>query len=228
MISKASDALTAPEGPYLIGGWSAGGIYAYEICYQLAQQGEIITALIIIDMAITRPVQGACEVDMALLEQTGVLTGVNCTSHSLSDPADMRKFHIAATVRAVAQYNPLPFPKGKEPLHTHVIWATKSLDSKEHHENIPDSAAGCSAYGNQASRQMTLSDYAAWLKSLLHAKRTHFGTDGWERLLGDGIQVATVEGDHFSIVKPPHVEQLGSIILNAVAFDAELETGLMV
>ncbi|KXT07088.1 hypothetical protein AC578_2468 [Pseudocercospora eumusae] len=197
-----------PHGPYLIGGWSAGAIYAYEICYQLAQQGEIITSLILIDMAITRPVLDACEIDMPLIEHTGVLTGVN---HASNRSAETQKLHIAATVRAVAQYDPVPFPKGKEPLHTHLIWATKSLNP-----NANDSVSNPSSASPHSA-------YAAWLKTLLHAPRTHFGTHGWERLLGDNIQVSTVEGHHFSIVRLPHVKQLGSRILDAVALDAELE-----
>lgn len=39
-----------PHGPYLIGGWSAGSIYAYEVAHRLTKEGEAILALVVIDM----------------------------------------------------------------------------------------------------------------------------------------------------------------------------------
>ena len=39
-----------PHGPYLIGDWSAGSIYAYEVAQRLTREGEAILALVIIDM----------------------------------------------------------------------------------------------------------------------------------------------------------------------------------
>lgn len=31
-----------PQGPYLIGGWSAGAIYAYVVAHRLAREGETV------------------------------------------------------------------------------------------------------------------------------------------------------------------------------------------
>ena len=39
-----------PHGPYLIGGWSAGSVYAYEVAHRLTREGEPILALVVIDM----------------------------------------------------------------------------------------------------------------------------------------------------------------------------------
>ncbi len=41
-----------PEGPYAIGGWSFGGIVAYEIAVQLTDQGQQVAPLVIIDAGI--------------------------------------------------------------------------------------------------------------------------------------------------------------------------------
>ncbi len=38
-----------PEGPYLLGGWSLGGILAYEMARQLIEAGEKVAHLILID-----------------------------------------------------------------------------------------------------------------------------------------------------------------------------------
>ena len=38
-----------PRGPYMLGGWSLGGIHAYETSRQLIEQGERVTHLLMID-----------------------------------------------------------------------------------------------------------------------------------------------------------------------------------
>lgn len=38
-----------PEGPYMVGGFSGGGITAYEIARQLTQAGEVVSAVIMLD-----------------------------------------------------------------------------------------------------------------------------------------------------------------------------------
>lgn len=51
MASLYVDAITAflPEGPYQIGGWSFGGVVAYEMAQQLHQRGQIVSRLAILD-----------------------------------------------------------------------------------------------------------------------------------------------------------------------------------
>lgn len=43
-----------PEGPYLIGGFSGGGITAYEIAQQLKAAGEAVDALVLLDTPLPR------------------------------------------------------------------------------------------------------------------------------------------------------------------------------
>ena len=45
-----------PRGPYYLGGYSGGGVVAFEMARQLAEQGEHIGALVFLDsVAPTRP-----------------------------------------------------------------------------------------------------------------------------------------------------------------------------
>ena len=65
-----------PEGPYLLGGWSVGGVYAYEATAQLLQLGKQVRGLILLDAAspTTLPPLPMDTVD--LLEGLGVLDQV--------------------------------------------------------------------------------------------------------------------------------------------------------
>jgi amino acid adenylation domain-containing protein len=47
-----------PRGPYHLGGWSMGGVVAFEMAQQLRQQGEEVAFLGLIDSAAPKPVEG--------------------------------------------------------------------------------------------------------------------------------------------------------------------------
>jgi thioesterase domain-containing protein len=54
LVDAASDYIEEirriqPEGPYMVGGFSGGGITAYEIAHQLREAGQDVTALILLD-----------------------------------------------------------------------------------------------------------------------------------------------------------------------------------
>lgn len=48
-----------PHGPYLLGGWSMGGLIAFEMARQLEVQGERTSSLVVVDAVLPYPVVGA-------------------------------------------------------------------------------------------------------------------------------------------------------------------------
>lgn len=207
-----------PHGPYLIGGWSAGGVYAYEIAYRLAMQGERITGLIIIDTRVNHSVPEA-DVTMEFIERFGIFTGVS-RGNLLSGLSEKQKRHLTSTVRALCKYDPTPFPEGRAPRRTHIIWAAKGLNdspnTEEHDDRITWPAAMKPGSIGKPMSEMTLEDFELEFKSWFFAKRQDFGTNGWEDLLGNNIVVHKVDADHFSMVVPPRVQQLGSVLLESI------------
>lgn len=57
-----------PRGPYAIGGWSFGGMVAFEMARQLRQRGEEVGQLLLIDTIVRRPGDPASVSDRTLLE----------------------------------------------------------------------------------------------------------------------------------------------------------------
>ena len=51
----------APHGPYRLGGWSLGGVLAYEVAQQLRAAGEEIDLIAMIDTTIPKPTPGVTE-----------------------------------------------------------------------------------------------------------------------------------------------------------------------
>lgn len=72
-----------PKGPYTVGGWSLGGIIAYEICQQLIAAGDSVERLILLDSTIP---EGATDlVDEADQANVGLEYGIDMSLDQLSD-----------------------------------------------------------------------------------------------------------------------------------------------
>ena len=195
-----------PHGPYLIGGWSAGSIYAYEISYRLTLMGEKVIGLILMDMRVPHSVPDAEVVTMAFVEKTGAFTGVNRSSNFLHGLSEKQKMHLTSTVRALIKYDPIPFPDDDRPCQTHLIWATKGLnessDPNERDERITGPAAMGPAGSDKALSSMSMEEFEIELKSWFFAKRYHFGTNGWEDFVGDNIAIHKIEAGKCSAQDP--------------------------
>ena len=197
---------TQPQGPYMLGGWSAGGVYAYETARMLLAQGEKVLGLLVIDMRVPRSIPDAPEPTMELVEQTGLITGIMRSGNLLDLISQKQKQHLLSTLRALVVFDPEPMAPSKRPDNTFIIWAGLGLDEvagavegKEKKEAVP-AAMGQVGAGNN------MEDPQTGLRSWFFAKRYTFGPNGWEKLVGDdGIECHKIDGDHFSIVSPPTV-----------------------
>jgi thioesterase domain-containing protein len=82
-----------PHGPYKLGGYSAGGIFAFEVAQQLRAQGESVSFLAIIDMPAPHPIFAywwqICQFFVVALnisssqEEALFLFGRDCTSRTI-------------------------------------------------------------------------------------------------------------------------------------------------
>lgn len=171
-----------PIGPYILAGWSAGGMYAFEAARFLLQEGESVEKLILID--------SPCRLDFGPMPQdvleyvsrSGVIGGKgNGTAPQwLVD-------HFQRTIRAVKAYEPKPLVLS-ETAQVHLLWARRGV-----FEDWPSGQLVGLDLNNAV---------AAWL---LKPKEKP-GPQGWDRLIqGGNIQCAMVDGNHFSMVHDPHV-----------------------
>ena len=170
-----------PEGPYLLGGWSAGGYYAYEVAQLLVSAGKEVQKLILID---TPPmnIYGAMPLELLdWLNRNNVMGGERGTAA----PRWLVE-HFECTLKALSDYSPQPL-RGKRLPSVHIIWAADPVSSFTH----------------QAVDEPPLQEQVSYF---LTQQRTDFGPHGWERLVGKcAISIAKCDGSHFTIVLPPNV-----------------------
>ena len=171
-----------PTGPYYIGGWSAGGVIAYETAYQLLAMGEKVERMVLLDSPSPEMASEPLPPGFHLFMNKLGLLG---TGGPTSTP-DWLLPHFASAIRSLGEYVATPMPKGQAP-KTFAIWARDGIVKPS------DPRPPCDG---PEPRPMS------WLLD----KRTDFGDNGWAQLLGeDKMTFAEMDGNHFSMVREPLV-----------------------
>jgi aspartate racemase len=182
-----------PHGPYQLGGWSLGGVVAYEMAQQLHTQGEAIGRLVLIDPS---PLPGrgvpAAMDELLLLgafaQQLGLpLAGLveQATALRQLDPTE----RLARVLSQAQQQQVLP---PELTLAQLVRWWAVFLAHEralQRYEPLP----------------------AAHDLMLYHATERTTALDplpGWQALAPGRITLVPLPGEHFSLMRPPHVYAL--------------------
>lgn len=172
-------------GPYSLGGWSAGGVLAYQVACELQRQGETVENLVLIDSPCPGNIEPLPSKLLHFIESKGLLVS---QSNSAAPPSWLIP-HFEASVRNLATYKPVPMDPKKAP-KTLIIWARESL-----YQNPNDD-------GRRFPRSQ---DEASSIAFLLD-DREDFGSNGWGELLGeDNITSVSTEGNHFTMIREPAV-----------------------
>lgn len=191
------------QGAYSLGGWSAGGYYAFEVARQLRARGLVVDKLVLIDSPSRTRFEA---MPLAVVEHLSKhnLMGQGGQAKPAPTPAWLVD-HFAATLKAVEAYVPAPIgPDSKSnpsdgdggdasPPEVFIIWAEGALLSPEE------------------ARRTGLDLNVRVSRFLLESRREEdYGPGGWELLFPPGtrMSVVTMPGHHFNIVHPPHVSIL--------------------
>lgn len=206
---------TRAHGPYLIGGWFAGAVYAYEVSKRLLDAGETIHGLFLLDMRVPKRINDPLEPTMELLEMTGLTSGVNRAGFSMAPLSMKLEEHLLATVKALLKYSPVPMDPARWPAKTFIIWATVGLAevlgeaparfAELVAEHGMDGVSKKWVFGASDPAADLVEDMDSGMLAWFYGERHSFGPKGWDQLVGENIEWTTVGCDHFSMVNPPHV-----------------------
>ena len=173
-----------PDGPYLLGGWSAGGYYAFEAAKSLMRAGKEVKKLILID---TPPMNVYEAMPLELLEWLD-------RNHIMGDE-DAKATptwlvdHFEATLKTLSRYSPTPLQLLPSP-QVYIIWAKDAVSPR-------------------SLSEAPSPPLRAKVSHFLTQQRPSHGPHGWEGLLsGCALFIATSPGSHFTMVLSPNVRVL--------------------
>ncbi|QSZ36678.1 hypothetical protein DSL72_006559 [Monilinia vaccinii-corymbosi] len=179
-------------GPYILGGWSIGGIYAYEAARQLIIQGEEVSRLVLIDSPCPTKLPSMTLETIDRLEELGTFDGFAGSKNGLSS---LVRQHFQASILALEQYRLKELPDGKKP---HCL----AISAKE--------GVLASAGTNQKQQDNKEVESNATNKWLMQARTEREG-DGWEELFSN-FERRFVGGNHFTMMQRPAIKAVAELI----------------
>jgi Thioesterase domains of type I polyketide synthases or non-ribosomal peptide synthetases len=181
-----------PVGPYLLGGWSMGGVVAFEMARQLEAQGEMVALLVLIDArAPGHQAEPPEEDDLAAMRSFGRHVGlplerINISlDHFLSLGSEERLAYVIEEAKS-AGLIPAAIPLSQVRRLFEVFKANAMALN-----NYTPEMARCRIALLKASEPVS---------HLLEEPAM-----GWAELTENGIEVTEVPGNHFTMILEPYV-----------------------
>lgn len=200
--------IVQPHGPYMLGGWSFGGVVAFEMAQQLQKLGNKVALLALIDIG--APIEGS---KRAQLDDATLLAWFALD------------FGIGSEQELALLVNTLRGVELEEQLHYLLAQAKKAkiLPSTAELDDIrplvrvfKSNVKALQSYVPKVySNRMTL--FRASESLSLQAGESFDGSIiepigsilEWGKLSLEPIEIYTILGNHYTIIAEPHVEHLG-------------------
>jgi thioesterase domain-containing protein len=172
-----------PEGPYLLGGWSAGGYYSFEVAKIFIRDGQKVDKLLLVDSP-CRLVYEPLPFEVVQFLSTKNMMG----GYGPRKPPEWMIRHFEISLKAVSAYQPIPL-ETPDPLEVSIIWARDPVLRESE----------CAATGLDFNVKVT--------RMLLRRPENDY-PQGWDKLLpGSQMFIQKAPGNHFTMVFPPHVRR---------------------
>jgi thioesterase domain-containing protein len=186
-----------PTGPYYVSGWSLGGVVAFEMARQLRAQGQQIGLLALFDCAPPAPqAQEATEDQLIYNFARSIgLTPAQIDAALGQDPRPERDLRLAAILEQSRLLGIVPASLNVEDMHhllkvfTAHVRALRNYAPQHSSERI---SLFCAGEADEAV--------------------THGMLRGWRALTSGDVDMHVLPGDHFTMLKPPHVQDLATAL----------------
>jgi thioesterase domain-containing protein len=192
MAAEYVDAIrqVQPRGPYCVGGWSCGGIVAYEMACELARQGQQVALLAIVDAGLLY--------SFAVVRTLFSNENVPLFHLTKLDPDDLLE-----SFRQVSETAQL-VPAGAGDAMTRRIFEIFRLNVEAVYRYRPQPYAG--------SATLLLAQ-----EKFLNVRVRRGPLQEWSELCAGGVQRVLTAGNHLTLIHEPHVRELAGHLADSLA-----------
>jgi len=198
----------ASAGPYRVGGWSFGGVVAYEIARRLEQQGEQVDVVALIDTpALDGDIESVeAEVGNKRLLEAYALEVVGLTECHLNAMTEEAAFqHV---LQKAVEHGVLPPAADVEMIRREI----KMLAAHTH------------AMLTYACAEPIQADLHLLAVQELARGQVLAQPERWQARTTGRLTVYAIPGDHFSLIQPPHVFAVANAMKEAMGLVVQPQT----
>jgi amino acid adenylation domain-containing protein len=187
-----------PQGPYHLGGWSMGGVVAFEMAQQLRASGEEVAFLALIDSAVPKPLE------------------------RLGDPHEEDAKLLAGFLRDLGAQAGKPLPDISERLRRvdaqeQIVCLLEEAAAQGILPPDTDAAQLESLLRVFKVNVQALSSYVpqsyegslVLIRALEGSNEDRFA--GWSNL-AESVETYSIPGNHYTVLKQPHVQTLATLL----------------
>ncbi|HIK04822.1 MAG TPA: amino acid adenylation domain-containing protein [Trichormus sp. M33_DOE_039] len=197
-----------PQGPYLLGGHSFGGLVAFEMAQQLQQQGHEIGLLAILDTV--APVQSQPSVAMELDDAMWLMQVAKVMERLFSTTLQI-DYETLQPLNAEAQLDYLleqlkitqilPTDASKTQLRGFVqVYKTHTQAFSNYFPSLVNNLPMTLFRASEVSQEeQAIAEYV---------NRLQDETLGWHKFSDEQVDIHVVPGTHLTMMQPPHVQVL--------------------
>ncbi|HEY0079187.1 MAG TPA: amino acid adenylation domain-containing protein [Pyrinomonadaceae bacterium] len=184
-----------PSGPYVLGGWSMGGVVAYEMAQQLREQGEEIASLSMLDSYVPTYSFASAEEDEATLlamfaEDVGLAPEQLSLAHAELAALEPNE-QLAQTLEQAKASGLVPESVSLEQVQRlFTVFKTNNWALKGY---VPKPYAG----------NVNLFRASDEIRDDLDERSA-----GWSELVEGNLNLSVVPGNHYTMLREPHVKIL--------------------
>ena len=216
MASDYAEALREfhPGGPYLLCGWSMGGVIAFEVARQLRARGEHVALLALIDSQ--APIKGQSKLSwFSLLAILALDLGL-ANEKLVALLQEIRNLPPAAQLRRVWAETRRAgvIPTEMTLLEFRRLFDTFKASSEMMHRYEAGEYAGRITL---IKAEQSLEEDPSFVRfDDWYEAEADDPSHSWAQLAAEGVDVHVVPGNHFSVMKEPLVEALAERLRNCI------------
>jgi thioesterase domain-containing protein len=189
-----------PNGPYLIAGWSLGGVIAFEIARQLRADGKSVELLALID-SFPGNIEDV-QPDKDQNHWMSFIRELRLDGIQFSNPS-----HPFWTLQTDAKLSRL-----SDQIERSEVASGLFQEIRSHYKVFRANEAAWRDYMPSPFDGRTV-----LFRSRDHGAISSLSEETWSKVSAGGCESFFVPGDHFSLLQQPHVRVLGELIKSVIA-----------
>jgi amino acid adenylation domain-containing protein len=194
-----------PTGPYHLGGWSMGGLVAFEMAHQLRRQGRHVASLTLLDTQFPTAAKRGAQFDdehlfLRFARDLERILGVDLALDKEHLPRGEPEEQLRYVLQQAAQSGCVP--PDTELSQMHRLYQVFIANMKAMMSYAPQVYAG----------RMTLVRPLERASDAASKDRRQ----AWRKLAAEGIELHETPGNHYTMMKEPHVQRLAEYLRGAL------------
>jgi thioesterase domain-containing protein len=191
--------IVQPEGPYLLGGWSMGAIVAFEMAQQIEASGQSVSLLALIDSKAPRR-----DDQPTFLGEEAILDGF-ALELALSWENAHFSWEQFWQLRSQAKLDYVLAQAKK----AHLLSASFELSNVRQLLDVFEANVRAMTAYRPRHYQGRVTLFTAGEQS---AEGRRDPTKGWNLLVAEVVEPKVIPGNHYTILREPHVKILASLL----------------